>query len=173
MLQVQARMGNLASLPQKDVIDRAASELRRTEPASRTGDAPSEGDSFHVSTSYDFTKSTNHNYSAGEDRTFYGRYANVRSTINYKFHVNYVEARQKWQDLALDKVVIRTQPITRPWVVFTAGPMGAGKGHVIEWLRYPPLTARLGPTLTSSSMHPLKRAWPHSVETSRFRGPPF
>ena len=43
-------------------------------------------------------------------------------------------ARQKWQDGALESVVQRTEPQPKPWLVFTCGGMGVGKGYALGWL---------------------------------------
>ena len=68
------------------------------------------------------------------DRTFFGQFPDIRERLDYSYHVNYTEARQLWQDDLVNSVVCRTVPQPLPWVVFTCGAMGAGKGHVMAWM---------------------------------------
>jgi len=110
----------------------------------------SEGSGFNPSADYDYTKSTNENYAVtdvtdggdgggmggvgGSTPSFYGPFADIRSRLDYTYHVHYTEARQKWQDWAIETVVARTSPQSHPWVVYTCGPMGAGKGYTLSWM---------------------------------------
>lgn len=104
----------------------------------------------NASHSFDVSKSTEDNYSSN-DLCFYGKYANIRAMIDYTYHKNYTFERQRIQDSILhdflQKVSITdkdgyvcTTP-TEPWVVFTAGPMGAGKSftmrHLVDTGRFP------------------------------------
>jgi hypothetical protein len=41
---------------------------------------------------------------------------------------------KEWQDWAIETVVARTSPQSHPWVVYTCGPMGAGKGYTLSWM---------------------------------------
>ena len=88
------------------------------------------GGSFTVPTDYDYSKSTNENYAVvGADGTggaggagggeggFHGRYASIRASRDYKYHVHYSQARQEWQDSVVDSVVMRTSPQANPWIV--------------------------------------------------------
>ncbi len=65
--------------------------------------------------------------------------------LDYNYHQRYSEARQLLHDQLID-LFIRTRvqdhrfdnvtcevPLEN-WIVFMAGPMGAGKGHTIQWL---------------------------------------
>lgn len=36
--------------------------------------------------------------------------------------------------MAIRSCLGRTEAQARPWVVYTCGPMGVGKGHVLSWL---------------------------------------
>jgi hypothetical protein len=82
---------------------------------------------------------------------FIGKYSHIRKTLDYKYHANYTFERQHLQDAIisdmLDEAIILdvdgnigTVP-TKPWIVFTAGAMGAGKGHtmnvLVEMGRFP------------------------------------
>lgn len=63
--------------------------------------------------------STNDNYSSGASRDFFGKFADVRRSRDYSYHVNYTEERQRWQDWAIETVVARTSSQSHPWVVYT------------------------------------------------------
>lgn len=71
-----------------------------------------------------------------DDMNFYGQFAHIRATLDYSYHCNYTHERQRFQDSIireyLEAAVIEdrngevcTTP-TEPWIVFTAGAMGAG-----------------------------------------------
>lgn len=88
---------------------------------------------FRTPPDFNYAKTTNDNYSVAGDAVF-GKYASIRKTRDYNYHVNYSEARQHWQDGVVDAVVSRTEPQANPWIVYTCGPMGAGKGFVLSWM---------------------------------------
>lgn len=82
--------------------------------------------------------STEDNYAA-DDMEFYGQFAHIRETLDYSYHTNYTHDRQQFQDAVIqeflnDAVItdrngeVCTTP-TEPWIVFTAGAMGAGMYH--------------------------------------------
>eukprot|EP00929_Paragymnodinium_shiwhaense_P121327 TRINITY_DN93518_c0_g1_i1.p1 TRINITY_DN93518_c0_g1~~TRINITY_DN93518_c0_g1_i1.p1 ORF type:complete len:743 (+),score=111.75 TRINITY_DN93518_c0_g1_i1:76-2304(+) len=73
-------------------------------------------------------------YDAKQHGELYGVYAGIRTKLDFTYHVNYTERRQAWQDRMVSRVARCTSPRPRPWVVFTCGAMGAGKGHVMTWL---------------------------------------
>ncbi|KAL1507417.1 hypothetical protein AB1Y20_008258 [Prymnesium parvum] len=90
---------------------------------------------FEVPEGYDYSRSTNENYAdASEPRRFYGCHQALREGLDYSYHTNYTEARQYWQDQAILSVVARTKPKPTPWIVYTCGPMGAGKGYALSWM---------------------------------------
>lgn len=90
---------------------------------------------------YDYSISTEENYCI-DTPIFVGKYAKQRSLLDYTYHKYYSEARQllhdQLVDLFLHTVVVAGGVVcecpVEPWLVFTAGCMGAGKGHTIEWL---------------------------------------
>ena len=63
-----------------------------------------------------------------------GEFADLRPCRDYSWHVNYNKSRQLWQDACVKNVVTRTHPQSRPWVVYTCGPMGVGKGFALSWM---------------------------------------
>ena len=38
------------------------------------------------------------------------------------------------QDAVIKSTVVRTEPQVQPWIVYTCGPMGAGKGYTLSWM---------------------------------------
>ena len=85
--------------------------------------------------------STEDNYKSN-DVNFYGPYAHIRKTLDYTYHCNYRRERQFLQDsiisdtLNLATIVdkfgsVCTTP-TEPFLVFTAGAMGAGKSYTLN-----------------------------------------
>ena len=98
---------------------------------------------FIVPPNYNYEKSSEANY-RNPDAPFVGKYQHIRKQLDYSFHERYGVERQNLQDQLIErflktKVVDRTHNLTcevplENWIVFTAGPMGAGKGHTIQWL---------------------------------------
>ncbi|KAG7356058.1 zeta toxin family protein [Nitzschia inconspicua] len=79
-----------------------------------------------------------------DDKNFYGKYSHIRKTLDYSYHCNYTFERQKLQDAIITDMLheafivdpdgnVGTVP-TEPWIVFTAGAMGAGKSHTMNIL---------------------------------------
>ena len=90
---------------------------------------------------YDWSKSTSVNYFS-PDKSFFGPYASIRATLDYNYHNNYVRSRQVMQDQLITEALAEkwnsgpaTSSTHNPWIAFTCGAMGAGKSHVVEWLR--------------------------------------
>ena len=79
---------------------------------------------------------------ASDDMVFVGAYSEVRSILDYSYHRNYTPERQLLQDGVVAEMLSQSQIVdrhgqtcttpTQPWVVFTAGAMGAGKSWVIK-----------------------------------------
>jgi len=73
---------------------------------------------------------------------FCGKYSQIRSTLDYKHHTNYALDRQLLQDDIISRMILFAELVdingdtcttpTTPWLVFTAGAMGAGKGYTIN-----------------------------------------
>ena len=93
-------------------------------------------DSWSIPVDYDWKASTQDNYAAEEG--FVGALAHLREHLDAKWHGNYNAARQRWQDAAVHRVVATDDkgagPTKKPWLVYTCGPMGAGKGWVMNWM---------------------------------------
>ena len=87
--------------------------------------------------------STEENHST-YSMNFYGQFAHIRKTLDYNYHKNYTFERQRFQDAIIREFLkatlftdengdLGTTP-TEPWLVFTAGAMGAGKGFTLRKL---------------------------------------
>lgn len=110
--------------------------------------ASSEYKSYVVKKDYNYGESSEFNYMCENpnNRDFYGKYKEERSQLDYNYHKNYQPNRQYFQDSLLaqfqftkirdgkNKEFFCERP-TENWIVFTAGPMGAGKGHCLNWLQ--------------------------------------
>lgn len=64
----------------------------------------------------------------------YGDFISIRKTIDYSWHTNYTRDRQKYQDQLVRNVALRHGKVDQPWLVFTGGAMGAGKGRTMQWM---------------------------------------
>jgi hypothetical protein len=93
---------------------------------------------------YDYTKSTEENYAVTAP-TFVGKYGDLRQQLDYTYHQHYSAERQLLHDKLIDSFdhtfindvhhgVVCDRPANGNWIVFTAGCMGVGKGHVMRWL---------------------------------------
>jgi hypothetical protein len=92
-----------------------------------------------------------------QDMSFYGNYTDIRSCLDYSYHSNYNEQRQIFQNSLVEKMIEEhlmsdtpqqnscsssssilgtstAKSSHNPWIVFTAGAMGAGKSHSIRAL---------------------------------------
>ena len=64
-----------------------------------------------------------------------GRFARTRARMDYSYHARYSEARQGVQDEIISSLLLDPRKrAVEPWLVFTAGAMGAGKSHVMRSL---------------------------------------
>lgn len=81
-----------------------------------------------------------------EPPLFYGPFANQKKRLDYDYHRVYRRDRQALQDKILQKALSNVKIIdhengnvccrpTKPFIVFTAGAMGAGKSHTIQTLQ--------------------------------------
>jgi predicted kinase len=88
--------------------------------------------------SFSVSLSTELNYKA-DKLEFFGPFSHIRETLDYDHHVPYTHERQTLQDAIISHMLgtavikdkngdVCTKP-TEPWIVFTAGAMGAGKTH--------------------------------------------
>ena len=74
----------------------------------------------------------------------YGKYSHIRKTLDYSYHANYTFERQMLQDSIITDMLNEAYILdeegnigtvaTDPWIVFTAGAMGAGKGYTMKFL---------------------------------------
>jgi len=85
-----------------------------------------------VSTRYDWNLSTEENHQVDIER-LYGPFKKMREQLDYDFHVFYSTERQQLQDRIVESLLDVNKDV-RPWMVFTAGVMGAGKSYTIHRL---------------------------------------
>ena len=102
----------------------------------------------HLSSSgrqiYNFDQSTQENYEVDNDN-FYGEFQEIRGGLDRSYHGNYSQERQELHDKIVHKMLDGVTVVmdnqngscktpTEPWIVFTAGVMGAGKSHTMKEL---------------------------------------
>ena len=82
---------------------------------------------------------------------FYGKFSHIRKILDYSFHSHYTFERQKLHDAIITDMLNEAYicdangnigtVAADPWIVFTAGAMGAGKSHtmrvLVEKSRFP------------------------------------
>ncbi|KNC78040.1 hypothetical protein SARC_09515 [Sphaeroforma arctica JP610] len=90
---------------------------------------------------FDWTIPTNEQYHDPTINRFASKFAEARKRLDYEYHRNPVCPRQELQDAILTRVLAASNPLKtttkhtrKPWLVFTAGAMGAGKGYVLSTL---------------------------------------
>jgi len=105
---------------------------------------------------FDATRSTEQLYRS-DIVSFHGPYASLRAMLDYTYHANYTPSRQALQDWIITTLLQshssdpnvagqttscvvshyhhqQQQQPHQPWIVFTAGAMGAGKSYTIRHL---------------------------------------
>lgn len=107
----------------------------------RGGDPEQEFLSWQVPPDYDYTKSTmevhatfDNTDSKAVDSNCHGEFASIRKDRDIKYHGTYSKERQTYQDVLIRNVVRSASIKSAPWIVFTAGAMGAGKGYTVDWM---------------------------------------
>ena len=97
--------------------------------------------SYSTVDQYNWNLSTDQIYGSPTGRLL-GKYAFFRQQIDYNYHTVYTEDRQRFQDAVIDSMIehARFRDVDgrtcrrpqNPWIVFTAGAMGAGKSHTLK-----------------------------------------
>eukprot|EP00585_Thalassiosira_rotula_P019704 CAMPEP_0196201344 /NCGR_PEP_ID=MMETSP0912-20130531/4451_1 /TAXON_ID=49265 /ORGANISM="Thalassiosira rotula, Strain GSO102" /LENGTH=379 /DNA_ID=CAMNT_0041474987 /DNA_START=179 /DNA_END=1318 /DNA_ORIENTATION=+ len=101
-------------------------------------------ESYVIPSYFSFDLSTQENYGE-ENRDYYGPFKEIRANLDFEYHGNYKKERQAFQDRIIMKMLNKTavtdsvtgyvcKTPTEPWIVFTAGTMGAGKGYAMKQL---------------------------------------
>eukprot|EP00928_Gymnodinium_smaydae_P011941 TRINITY_DN14368_c0_g1_i2.p1 TRINITY_DN14368_c0_g1~~TRINITY_DN14368_c0_g1_i2.p1 ORF type:complete len:524 (-),score=114.61 TRINITY_DN14368_c0_g1_i2:142-1713(-) len=83
---------------------------------------------------YDYSKATHLNYQATGLQEAVGPFADIRQELDTSYHGCYTEERQRLQDAFVQDIVGSSIHRDDPWIVFTAGAMGAGKSHAVQWM---------------------------------------
>ena len=68
---------------------------------------------------------------------FLAQIAEARGRIDYSHHSRYVESRKNTQNQILWRLLGNRESQKKrdgPWLIFTAGSMGAGKSHTMQWM---------------------------------------
>jgi hypothetical protein len=68
---------------------------------------------------------------------FTGKFQDIRPLLDYTYHKKFNEERVMLQDRLIEDLLVggeEQEDLLLPWVIFTAGAMGAGKGFVIRWM---------------------------------------
>ncbi len=109
-------------------------------PRSRSYIVPPDGlvrvhtiDDWIMPRSFNPDLSTRDNYQL-KVKKFFGAYADIREARDFDYHGNYICKRQLFQDKLISDVVQSAISKDVPWIIFTAGAMGAGKSHVVQWM---------------------------------------
>jgi len=88
-----------------------------------------------VPENFDYTRSTRENYICNQNCSHVGKYSAIRSRLDTAYHGHYRTSRQALQDRLIDDANHKIKGGRRePWIVFTAGAMGAGKSHAFSWM---------------------------------------
>mmetsp|Transcript_39037 Transcript_39037/g.54243 ORF Transcript_39037/g.54243 Transcript_39037/m.54243 type:complete len:567 (-) Transcript_39037:137-1837(-) len=83
---------------------------------------------------YPYESTTAEVYEARVEDGFVPEFAHVRATLDYSYHFNPTLSRQRVQDAIIRDVLKSGVSTEEPWLVFTAGAMGAGKSWCIKRL---------------------------------------
>lgn len=86
------------------------------------------------SPNYDYTVATYLAHRVPEGQEVVGQFSSIRNGLDFDYHGCYTTERQKLQDILIGDVIGAGTKKESPWAIFTAGAMGAGKGHVMDWL---------------------------------------
>lgn len=66
------------------------------------------------------------------DHIFVGDFIESRSKVDFSYHSNYQKERQLVQERIVHKYLRYGKSVDSPKIIFTAGVMGVGKGHVLK-----------------------------------------
>lgn len=93
------------------------------------------GHDFHVAANYNYSASTSDVYrDDSPDARNVGEYASIRNELDTAYHGIYTPERQRLQDRLVDALLSTGECQAHPWLLYTAGAMGAGKSHVVHWM---------------------------------------
>lgn len=90
--------------------------------------------SFWKQKNFDYDRTTEDSFAIPH---FTGPNRDIRPLLDYTYHKKYNEERTMLQDRLIAELSgggHKQEDLLLPWVIFTAGAMGAGKGFVMEWM---------------------------------------
>jgi len=101
----------------------------------RKGKSPTEALFWTEAGLFDYDKPTEDQYCV---KHYTGDNHAIRPLLDSTWHKKYSEDRVELQDALIASLCtpgLNQDDLLLPWVVFTAGAMGAGKGYVMEWMQ--------------------------------------
>eukprot|EP00485_Elphidium_margaritaceum_P001344 CAMPEP_0202701618 /NCGR_PEP_ID=MMETSP1385-20130828/14695_1 /ASSEMBLY_ACC=CAM_ASM_000861 /TAXON_ID=933848 /ORGANISM="Elphidium margaritaceum" /LENGTH=340 /DNA_ID=CAMNT_0049359073 /DNA_START=56 /DNA_END=1078 /DNA_ORIENTATION=- len=124
---------------------------KNASPFSSTSDAAALSDlddippnlDFNIPSTYDWHETSANNYSRKYEPVDFVDYEYSKSLLDYTYHGYYSTHRQihvhnpiiaYYKSIAMHKLQTPDYMRDHPWMLFTAGPMGAGKTHMLKWL---------------------------------------
>jgi len=116
------------SIGADDYSPRVVEALKTTE------DSPADPKFWLSSGTFNFDKTTEDSYGVSH---FTGSNKDIRPLLDYTYHKKYSDNRMTFQDGLIDELCDKGKQqddLLLPWVIFTAGAMGAGKGYVMSWM---------------------------------------
>jgi hypothetical protein len=130
----QHTTGFTDELPLSDEIKDPRCVTKCGAPRGEELDGPT-SDSYWQRRSFEFSLSTEDNYAIEQ---FDGDNFDIRPLLDYTYHKRYNDDRILLQDRIIKDMCVggsEQDNLLLPWVIFTAGAMGAGKGFTLEWMR--------------------------------------
>lgn len=103
-------------------------------PEKKSSPEPEEEAYWLQDSAFDYDKTTEDCHSVEH---FTGLHRDIRPLLDYTYHKKYCNARVRLQDQLILKAAANgsvQSDLLLPWVIFTAGAMGAGKGYVTRWM---------------------------------------
>lgn len=77
-----------------------------------------------------YTISTEQKYATSGPPHFVGKFQRTRAVLDYTWHAHYEPSRQHVQDAIVDTFLSGGVRVEQPWIVYTAGAMGAGESRL-------------------------------------------
>lgn len=123
--------------PTADTVEVAEvkTDVAPAEGGPSNGTTPTEDIYWTQAGTFDYDKSTEDSYAIPQ---FTGPHKHIRPLLDYTWHKKYSEERSMLQDRILIDLSMKGDAGNEkmlPWVIFTAGAMGAGKGYVMNWMQ--------------------------------------
>lgn len=115
-------------------LDEPGLDLKSPAAVRKESKATPSDDAYWMNRTYDYDKATEDVFAVAH---FTGPNRDIRPLLDYTYHKKYTEARVMLQDRIISDMCAggnSQEDLLLPWVIFTAGAMGAGKGFVMGWM---------------------------------------